>query len=457
MDLVTSAIVAGIEQGSRAFVREIIRLSYAHLKNVISKKIADPDEILDAIACLELDPGSMSRQLALREALHGANAGGDVDVLMAAQTLLYQIKPPPAPGAPPAAPPPPAAPQAPPALEPPVLEPAAPAGAAPNYAVVKVFFATDRNLTSSPLPAHKYAAQRSELSYGSCEISIPRDHRMGELEAPSVWRLEFRQDPERHVVLLDVTTQDKDGFLAALSARIQHSARKSAFLFVHGYNVTFEDAARRTGQMCYDLGFDGAPVFYSWPSQGKLSAYLVDETNIEWSQSNLALFLTDFLDKSGAQNVYVIGHSLGNRALTRAVAAVLSLQPALAQRISEIILTAPDIDAAVFKRDIAPALAGARNPVTLYASSDDMALAASKKVHGYPRAGDSGAGLLVLDRVETIDATGVDTSLIKHSYFAEKRSALSDIFYLIKNEARADQRFLEAVTVAAGRYWTFKK
>jgi esterase/lipase superfamily enzyme len=60
------------------------------------------------------------------------------------------------------------------------------------------------------------------------------------------------------------------------AARVNKSGKKSAFIFVHGYNVTFEDAARRTAQMSYDLSFDGAPVFYSWPSQGSLGDYLKD-------------------------------------------------------------------------------------------------------------------------------------------------------------------------------------
>ncbi|MNU66788.1 hypothetical protein D3C71_561100 [compost metagenome] len=77
-------------------------------------------------------------------------------------------------------------------------------------------------------------------------------------------------------------------------------------------------------------------------------------------------------------------------------------------------------------------------------------------MHGYARAGDSGAGMLIVAGVETIDASGVDTSFMKHTYFAEKRSALSDMFYLIRNHARADQRFLDPVDTVAGRYWTFK-
>ena len=99
---------------------------------------------------------------------------------------------------------------------------------------------------------------------------------------------------------------------------MRRSKTANAFVFVHGYNVTFEDAARWTAQITYDLGFDGAPTFYSWPSRGSVPAYTIDEQNIEWTQSNLRRFLEDFFTRSQAQNVYLIAHSIGNRALTRA-------------------------------------------------------------------------------------------------------------------------------------------
>lgn len=328
----------------------------------------------------------------------------------------------------------------------------------PDYAVVRVFFATDRNLTRSEKPDEMFGVSRSDLSYGTCEVSIPRDHRMGELEGPSIWKLEFREDPARHVVLVRAVTEPRDEFFSELAARVRASERSSAFLFVHGYNVTFEDAARRTAQISYDLGFDGAPVFYSWPSQGSVVGYTIDESNIEWAQANVKGFLQDFFERSDARNLYLIAHSMGNRALTRAVASLLAERPTLRQRLTEVILTAPDIDAEVFKRDIVPALTDTGRPVTLYASSEDLALAASKKVHGYPRAGDSGQGLIVVRGIETIDATAADTSLLGHSYFAEARSVLSDIFYLVRNGHRANQRFgLRAVDTEAGRYWVFKK
>jgi len=326
-----------------------------------------------------------------------------------------------------------------------------------EYAVVRVFFGTDRTLTASAKPDEMFGAGRAEVRYGACEVSIPRDHRMGELEAPSILKLEFRENPAKHVVLLTAVTQPRDAFFTGVAARVGESDSKSAFLFVHGYNVTFEDAARRTAQMAYDLAFTGAPIFYSWPSLGAVAAYTVDEANIEWAQTNLKGFLRDVVERTGAHTLYVIAHSMGNRALTRAVAALLTEQPALRPRVTEVILAAPDIDAEVFARDIAPVLAETGRPITLYASSADLALTASKKVHGYPRAGDAGPGLTISPGIETIDATEVDTSLVGHSYFAESRSVLSDMFYLVRDGQRAGQRAgLREVDAARGRYWVFK-
>lgn len=327
----------------------------------------------------------------------------------------------------------------------------------PNYTVVRVFFATDRAMTDGALPRELFGTDRSELRYGECAVSIPRDHRMGDLEAPSTVRLEFREDPAKHVVLLTATVRPHAEFFAELAARVQQSEAPSAFVFVHGFNVTFEDAAQRTAQIAYDLAFDGAPVFYSWPSKESKLSYRDDEKTIAWAQTNLQRFLTDVFEQSQAQKIVLIAHSMGNRAMTHAVATLLADRPDLRPRLYELILTAPDIDAEVFTRDIVPALVKAGCPITLYASSKDLALVASKAINGAARAGDAGPGLVVARGIETIDATEVDTSFVGHSYFAEARSVLADLFYLVREGFRADRRFgLRAMNIDRGRYWIFK-
>ncbi len=324
-----------------------------------------------------------------------------------------------------------------------------------GYTVVRVFFATDRNQTLDKM----FGDQRSELNYGYCDISIPsyNRHYIGKLETPVWWRFEFLENPDKHVMLQKMVISPKEDFFQDLVNCVRNSKEKNTFLFVHGYNVTFEDAAKRTAQISYDLSFDGAPVFYSWPSQGSTVGYMVDEQSIEWAQPHLKKFLKDFFTQADAKHIYLIAHSMGSRALTRAVTELLTDMPFLRKRLKEVILAAPDIDADVFMRDIAPALASAGRPITLYASSKDKALIASKGLHGYPRAGDSGQGLVIVPGIETIDATSVETDLVGHNYFTENRSLLGDIFTLIATGKRADKRFgLRPVHVKAGTYWEFK-
>ena len=201
-----------------------------------------------------------------------------------------------------------------------------------NYARMRVFYATDRRPASDFATADqsdKYTGDRGPMAYGQAFVSIPRGHVAGELEAPSIFRLEFREDPEKHVVLLQTTPQSKDAFVKSLRARVAASKGKNAFIFVHGYNVAFADAARRTAQLSYDLSFDGAPIFFSWPSQASLQGYTVDEANIEWATSHIKQFIADSADQSGADNLYLVGHSMGNRGLTRALASLVLERPDL--------------------------------------------------------------------------------------------------------------------------------
>ncbi len=326
-----------------------------------------------------------------------------------------------------------------------------------NFAVVKVHYATNRQATGNSKPDQHFLGGRGPLSFGTSEVSIPRDHRLGQLEQASLWRFEFNPDPSKHVVLMNVLPQTPAEFMAGVRERVNRSKSRSLFVFVHGYNVNFADAARRTAQMTYDLGYDGAPVFFSWPSQAKLSGYLEDENNSEWSIPDLQVFLADLARQAHDGEIYLVAHSMGNRVATRALTRLLSEQPALRTRIKEILLIAPDIDVDVFKRDLAPLLLQGNTRVTLYASSQDKALRTSKKLHGFPRLGDA-APVTVLKGMDTIDASEVETDLLGHSYFAEAKNVLSDIFAVINERRPVSLRaWLTEVIGQSGKYWKFEK
>jgi esterase/lipase superfamily enzyme len=279
---------------------------------------------------------------------------------------------------------------------------------------------------------------------------------MGELETPSIWRLEFSNDPENFVVLLSVGEADPASFYKDVAARVRASPGKLAFIFVHGYNVTFDDAARRTAQLAYDLGFDGAPVFYSWPSQARYASYKVDETNAEWAVVDFKNFLEQFAKQSQADSIFLIAHSMGSRVLAGALKELVAEDPTLRPKFKEIIFAAPDIDADTFRRDIAPRIFSPTRSATMYASSGDYALLASKKFAGYRRAGDAGGGVTVAPGLDTIDASGIRTDFIGHSYFGDSTSVLGDLRDLILLRKRPEQRSrLSPLMTGPSRYWAF--
>ncbi|MEW4563256.1 alpha/beta hydrolase [Bremerella sp. JC770] len=301
-----------------------------------------------------------------------------------------------------------------------------------------------------------YGKEQGDLQLGTCKISIPKTHQAGQLEAPSVLHWEFEEKQEDHVMLMEVKSQEEQEFFDMLKSRVEASPGRDLLIFIHGYNVTFEDAARRTAQISHDLEFQGAPVFFSWPSQGELLGYVTDRGNSFWTASHLKEFLLKVHQHSGAQSVHLIAHSMGNRAFGTAVEALAQDLQQNQKIFNEVILAAPDVDARVFQEKIAPSLTSMAHHVTLYASQNDVALMASRAVNGYPRAGDVGANILILNGIDTIDVTQIDTSLMGHAYYGDNTTVISDIYALLQNARMPTQRqWLRDISSPGGMYWYF--
>lgn len=286
-----------------------------------------------------------------------------------------------------------------------------------------------------------YAGDRGTLVRGVCQVTVPDSHQRGMVERPSLLRFEFKEDQRKHIVLTSAVELATNDFHERLSDTVRKSPEADLLVFIHGYNVDFESAVQRTAQMAVDLPFEGVPVCYSWPSQASLVGYPIDETNAAWTTTHLRDFLLELCDKSGARSVNVVAHSMGNRPMTAAMEQIRwQRDEELDTPFDRIVLAAPDVDADRFRRDLAPSLLEVADHVTLYASSDDQALIASKQVHGYPRAGESGPHIVVVPGVETIDVSGIDLSLLGHSYYGDNESMLRDLYEVVRARLPAPRR-----------------
>ncbi len=297
-----------------------------------------------------------------------------------------------------------------------------------------------------------FGSGRGTLQFGRVTVTIPKSHRPGSLESPAWYRFEFSPDPNKHVVLAEIRPLAESTFVDEFKAKLGDSAQREALVFVHGYNSTFEDAARRTAQLTVDLSYPGPTAFFSWPSQGTLLGYTADEAVAEYAIEHLREFLLDLITKTGVTKIHVLAHSMGGRVLTAALRGITD--PAIRNRIGEVILAAPDIDADVFSQQIVPGLQSVGARITLYASSEDKALKASEGIHAAPRAGESGDHLVVVNGVETIDASKVDTDSLGHGYFAENKEVIDDLFMLLKLHVGAVSRNLKGQSKGGALiYW----
>ena len=330
-------------------------------------------------------------------------------------------------------------------------------GGAVDHWLMRVFYATDREVASqNPLRFGSKRSPSGGLHLGTCDVSIPRDHQMAKIERPTVWQL-YREDPKKHFVIREIVDKTSDVFFSELSERVKASEKNEALVFIHGFKVAFNDAVYRTAQIAYDLGFPGAPILYSWPSNSQLYEYAGDMNNSDWTVAHLGTFLGEVALRSGAGVIHLVAHSMGNRALVNALNILAtSAGPARPPHFNQIVLTAPDIDSDVF-RQLADAVRACANRVTLYCSARDKALKASKKINGsYPRAGDCSRSVVVVPGIDTIDASAVDTNLIGHFYYAENRSVLSDIFNLLGNGDPPERRFgIRSADVPPPTHWKF--
>jgi esterase/lipase superfamily enzyme len=139
---------------------------------------------------------------------------------------------------------------------------------------------------------------------------------------------------------------------------------------------------------------------------------------------------------------------MGNRVLIAALADNRRSELPL----REIVLVAGDVEVEVFKQQFAK-IAGEGNRYTSYVSKVDRALLISSILHQTNRVGFLKDEPFILDGLETIDATYVDTSLLGHNYFGNDRTVLTDLGYLFREGLPAGRRGLQP----RNRYWIFPR
>lgn len=323
---------------------------------------------------------------------------------------------------------------------------------------VVVYYGTNREVfveaTGEPIetefPEEIYGELPGPLNYGKALIVIPPRHKKGRLEGQIAGR---STNDKRYVVLKAMEHANYDYVMGEVQAELAKAkeGERTLVAYVHGFNTSFEKAARRAGQLKYDLDFGGPFFFFSWPSKASALGYTHAANLAEISYTQMTEFLHD-LTKQDADRIIIIAHSMGTRVLSHGLVDLAAQDEEAAKKITRVILAAPDIDARVFKERLLPKFDFLVNPITLYASDKDTALAASKKVNGLPRIGDvlrNKGGIEALDNVVMIDASDVKSNLLNHTYFGDSVSIVDDFKSIVSGPLDAESRIKTLTRLSA--------
>ena len=299
--------------------------------------------------------------------------------------------------------------------------------------------------------AETYNGDRGEAHFGRCEVKFSPIPIVNHVAS----KIPFYVQSETSAVSL-AEQDDPSLFWKQLGAAAGRTASRSVVLFVHGYNYGFERTCRMAAQMQRSLQDQAIVLMFSWPSNGLPSDYVSDLADIEWSMPLLANTIEQLGDLVGRDKVQVVAHSLGSRGVIFALQRLAGKrveQPAIEQ----LVLLAPDFDSQTFV-GLLPDFASMAGNITLYASANDTPLKLSQQLSGYPRLGEAGEHLTVVEGVETIDVSSLGRYQITgHEYFNFHPRVAADLVALLGTGARVTERSgLQPALRDGVRYWVFK-
>jgi esterase/lipase superfamily enzyme len=326
--------------------------------------------------------------------------------------------------------------------------------AAPLQVVVPVLYATNRSLGDVENGDTHYTTARGPMTFGSASVALST-RKEGDSPFADWTRWQPRQDGARNRnELLRLEPLDADAFGARINSKAEEGGNQAVMLYVHGFRRDFDIVAIETAAIAYETGLDGIPMFFSWPSANSVFSYVSDITNMRWAAADLRDTLTYLLNESNVSTVHLVAHSLGGSGLLEALDDLAQDGSVRTDKLGEIVLTSPDVDSDLFRRDYLPVLRKLGVRVTLYITDSDVPLQASHRVNGVNRLGDAKSEIFIADGVETVVFSDVVTILNSHDAHVEIGDLQADLHYLIEEGLGASQRpTLQAVESTSGRYW----
>ncbi|MDH5656539.1 MAG: alpha/beta hydrolase [Spirochaetia bacterium] len=293
---------------------------------------------------------------------------------------------------------------------------------------LRVFIASNRQKNGNfPDCTNQYYTTEpsDQISFFSCDVNVPLMHSVGAIDVGA-----NQSNRDKYFSMGNHREMSENKFMS----RINGGKSDPVMVFIHGFNVNFEESAYRAAQIAYDLKFQGNIVLFSWPAgpENKFVEGVLKNITYQNDKNNAANSVdqaVQFFNRLGALNgkIYIVVHSMGHQVVVPALFKIG--QESKKKFIKELVFNAPDFDITEMR-----AMLGLIQPlaerITMYCSPGDNALVASKTLNQSHRAGLCAK----IHGVDVINVNEVDTPVmgvggLGHGYYSS-RPLLVDLIQL---------------------------
>ena len=338
----------------------------------------------------------------------------------------------------------------------------------------RFYYVTNRGPASPDRsPGERFTNQRvDELRFGSYDVEIEPSLGLSSIFDPSKW---FRDE---EIAIRDERGLSRSELVEQLQGYIQDSPHQSLLIIVHGYREQFPSALRKTAFVSHVLDLNTPVLLFDWPGDqdgNPLAAYREAVEVAEASGPELAQTLQLVIREIRPERLWLLANSMGAQIVAEAFG-LLYQEAEMADpdlEFEDVVLTAPDVDLDEFDSQFRREISALTQDLTVYVSSNDRALLASRLVNRGRRRGESTLNTSDVtqdqleeairlaeliepdsDLISLVDVTPVNRTINFHNFYLESPEVFNDLFLRLVNTETLQHRSLYPIQARDGSiYW----
>jgi len=316
------------------------------------------------------------------------------------------------------------------------------------------------------------AASRSQIRLLNLAISVGGVKELGRFPPwPPMWRHEPGGGFVETAESADQRRAAEQALKDAIRQRLAVGTCKDVYLYLHGFDNTFEESVQVMAQVWHFLGRRGVPIAYSWPAgRGGLRGYPYDRESSEFTVLHLKRLLQLLGECPEVGRVHVLAHSRGTDAAVTALRE-LHLEYTAAGRptgealkLGTLVLASPDIDLDLALQKLSDQqLFRVPELTVVYVSRGDLALKLANWLFlgmtrlGRVRPRDLPQEALTVLRdsgtVQVVDTYDVSTGFLGHDDFFWSPAVSSDLMLVLRDHRKPGAENGRPLGVEAAGFW----